>query len=138
MDLDPAFFLSPWGVGLALQHLGRHAEAVPEHQRAVELSGGSDLMKAVLARTLALSGRRQEAAAIAAELDALPYFSPYQRSTISLALGHRERALSDLERAREEQDPWLVWLAADPMLESLQGDPRFEAVRRVVFGPPRD
>jgi serine/threonine-protein kinase len=134
VDLDPTHFLSPWGVGLALQHLGRHADAVPEHERAVELSGGSDLMKAVLARTLALSGRRQEAAAIAAALDALPYFSPYQRSTISLALGDGERALADLERAREEQDPWLVWLIADPMLAELRDDPRFRAVRREVFG----
>lgn len=134
IDLDPGHFVAPWGVGLALQHLGRHEEAVAEHRRAVELSGGSDLMKAVLARSMALSGRRDEASAIAAELDGLPYFSPYQRSTISLALGDRERALSDLERAREEQDPWLVWLAADPMLEELHRHPRFEAVRRRVFG----
>src|SRR4029079_12030937 len=60
LDLDPAHFLAPWGVGLALQHLGRHADAVPEHQRAVELSGGSDLMKAVLARTPAASGPPDE------------------------------------------------------------------------------
>jgi DNA-binding winged helix-turn-helix (wHTH) protein/tetratricopeptide (TPR) repeat protein len=134
IDLDPAHFVAPWGVGLALQHLGRHDEAVDEHRRAVELSGGSDLMKAVLARSLALAGRREEATAIASALDALPYFSPYQRSTVSLALGDRERALKDLERAREEQDPWLVWMVADPMLEELQGDSRFEAVRRSVFG----
>ncbi|HET8644456.1 MAG TPA: hypothetical protein VFO85_03130, partial [Vicinamibacteria bacterium] len=134
VDLDPAHFLAPWGVGLALQHLGRHAEALPEHERAVELSGGSDLMKAVLARTLALAGRTGEAGIIAAALDALPYFSPYQRSTISLALGERARALSDLERAAEEQDPWLVWLAADPMLAELRGQARFEKVRSQVFG----
>jgi DNA-binding winged helix-turn-helix (wHTH) protein/tetratricopeptide (TPR) repeat protein len=133
VDLDPGFFVPPWGVGQALQHLGRHAEALVEQRRALELSGGSDLMKAVLARTLALSGRRDEAAAIAAELDALPYFSPYQRSTISLALGDRDRALGDLERAREEQDPWLVWLVADPMLAELHGDPRFEAIKQEVF-----
>jgi DNA-binding winged helix-turn-helix (wHTH) protein/tetratricopeptide (TPR) repeat protein len=133
-DLDPGHFLSPWGVGLALQHLGRHEEAVGEHERAVLLSEGSDLMKAVLARTLALAGRREEAGAIAAELDALPYFSPYQRSTVSLALGDRARALADIERARDEQDPWLVWMAADPMLGELRQEPRFEAVRRVVFG----
>jgi DNA-binding winged helix-turn-helix (wHTH) protein/tetratricopeptide (TPR) repeat protein len=134
VDLDPTHFLAPWGMGLALQHLGRHRDAVAFHERAVELSGESDLMRAVLARTLALAGRRDEAAAIAAELDGLPYFSPYQRSTISLALGDRARALSDLERAAEDQDPWLVWLAADPMLAGLHGDPRVEAVRRRVFG----
>lgn len=135
MEVDPAHFLGPWGLGLALQHLGRHAEAVREHQRAVALSDDSVLMKAALARSLALAGRREEAAAMALELDGLPYFSPYQRSTVSLALGDRERALADLERAREEQDPWLVWLAADPMLDGLRGEERFEAVRRRVFGP---
>jgi DNA-binding winged helix-turn-helix (wHTH) protein/Flp pilus assembly protein TadD len=133
-DLDPGHFLSPWGVGLALQHLGRHAEAVAEHERALALSGGSDLMKAVLARSLALAGRAAEARTIAAELDALPYFSPYQRSTVTLALGDREGALADIERALTEQDPWLVWMVADPMLAELQRDPRFQAVRRSVFG----
>lgn len=134
IDLDPGFFLAPWGVGGALQHLGRHAEAVPHFQRADELSGASDLMQAMLARALALAGRREEAAAIASQLDGLPYFSPYQRFTISLALGDRERALAELERARDEQDPWLVWLAADPMLAELHGHARFEAIRRSVFG----
>ena len=136
IDLDPGFFLAPWGVGMALQHLGRHAEAVPQHEKAVEVSGGNHLMKAVLARSLALSGRRDEAAILAAELDALPYFSPYQRSAISLAVGDRERALADLERARDEQDPWLVWLVADPMLAELHGEPRFDSIRRRVFGEP--
>jgi hypothetical protein len=91
-------------------------------------------MKAVLARTLALAGSGAEAGALVEELDALPYFSPYQRSTLSLARGERQRALDDLERALLEQDAWLVWLEADPMLEALRGEPRFEAVRRRVFG----
>jgi hypothetical protein len=91
-------------------------------------------MKAVLARSLALAGRAAEARTIAAELDALPYFSPYQRSTVTLALGDREGALADIERALTEQDPWLVWMVADPMLAELQRDPRFQAVRRSVFG----
>jgi DNA-binding winged helix-turn-helix (wHTH) protein/tetratricopeptide (TPR) repeat protein len=134
-ELDPTHFLGPWGLGLALQHQGRLEEAVAEHERAVALSGGSVLMKAVLARSLALAGRTGEARALAEELDDLPYFSPYQRSTVSLALGDPARALSDLERAVEEQDAWLVWLSADPMLAELRAEPRFEAVRKRVFGP---
>ena len=133
-ELDPTHFIGPWGLGLALLHRGRLEEAVAEHRRAVELSGGSVLMKAVLARSLALAGRTDEARALAEELDDLPYFSAYQRSTVSLALGDPDRALSDLERAVEEQDALLVWLSADPMLEELRGQPRFEAVRARVFG----
>lgn len=133
-ELEPAHFIGPWGLGLALQHQGQRDAAVGEHERAVALSGGSVLMKAVLARSLALAGRTEAARALADELDALPYFSPYQRSTVSLALGDRARALSDLERALEEQDAWLVWLGADPMLAELRAEPRFEAVRRRVFG----
>jgi len=133
-ELDPGHFLGPWGMGLALLHQARHEEALREHRRAVALSGGSVLMKAVLARTLALAGSGAEADALVEELDALPYFSPYQRSTLSLARGERQRALDDLERALLEQDAWLVWLEADPMLEALRGEPRFEAVRRRVFG----
>ncbi len=48
--------------------------------------------------------------------------------------GHTEAALDLLETARVERDPWLVFLRVDPRLDSLHGEPRFEALAVEVLG----
>lgn len=129
VELDPGQFLGHWGLGLALQHKGQPEEALGEHRRALELLGGSAFMKAVLARSLAVSGRGDEARAVLAEIaQASGYLSPYQRATIHVALGERDEALACLEGAGEDRDPWLVWIKVDPMLDDLRADPRFGAL----------
>jgi hypothetical protein len=61
--------------------------------------------------------------------------SSYQKATVELALGARDRALACLEQACEERDPWVVLLKTDRLLEPLRGEPRYEAlVARVSHG----
>jgi serine/threonine-protein kinase len=140
VDLDPNHFLGRWSLGLAFQAMGRHREAVVEHRKAVKLAGGSPLMQAVLARSLALSGRRSEARRLLAGLDRASRESRagfYASATVHLALGDRQEALARLEAATGEHDPWLVWLNVDPMLDALRGERRFQALVRRVFGRPQ-
>jgi len=140
VDLDPNHFLGRWSLGLALQALGRHREAAVEHRKALKLSGGSPLMQAVLARSLALSGRRAEAKRLLAALDRASRESRagfYGSATVHLALGDEDEALARLEAATGERDPWLVWLNVDPMLEGLRGHRRFQSLVRLVYGVPQ-
>src|SRR4029079_4221500 len=133
VDLDPNHFLGRWSLRLALQALGRHREAAPEHTTDLKLSGGSPLMQAVLARSLALSGRRAEAKRLLAPLDGASRESGagfYGSATVHLALGDEDDALARLEAATGERDPWLVWLNVDPMLEGLRGHRRFQSLAR--------
>jgi DNA-binding winged helix-turn-helix (wHTH) protein/tetratricopeptide (TPR) repeat protein len=140
VELDPNHFLGRWSLGLAFQQLGRHPEAVREHRKALDSSGGSPLMRAVLARSLALAGRTSEARRT---LEALERASAdgrggsYAHATVHLALGERDAALARLEAATEERDPWLVLLKVDPMLDALRRHRRFQALRRrvLVAGP---
>jgi DNA-binding winged helix-turn-helix (wHTH) protein/Flp pilus assembly protein TadD len=132
LELDPHQFLGHWAVGSALQNLGRHEEAVGEHRRALDLAEGSPFMRPVLARSLALAGRPDEARGLVADLgDA----SPYQQATVHLALGEPARALDLLVAAADQRDPWVVILAVDPMMRPLRGEPAFdELARRVIRG----
>ena len=66
LELDPHQLLGHWAVGGALQNLGRYEEAVGEHRRALDLAEGSGFMRPVLARSLALAGRADEARALVA------------------------------------------------------------------------
>lgn len=137
VDLDPNHFASRWALGLALQHQGRHREAVAEQRKALKLSGGSVLMKPVLARSLALAGRPAEARKILKELERAnreTRAGSYPIATVRLPLGDAEGALAALEAATEERDPWLVWLKVDPMLDELRGHRRFDSLVRRVFG----
>jgi len=53
-----------------------------------------------------------------------------------LALGDKERAIDEMERAsRERAGDDVFLIKVDPMLDDLRGNPRFEALVQKVFAP---
>ena len=136
VELEPHQFLPRWSLGMAYANQGRFEEAVREHRRALEMSGGLGAMRASLAWSLARAGLADEARATLAAGDTVMMgaVSPYQRVAVEVALGDLDAALSSLERAAEAHDPWVVWLKVDPMLGPLPETPRFKAVLERVFG----
>jgi DNA-binding winged helix-turn-helix (wHTH) protein/tetratricopeptide (TPR) repeat protein len=136
VELDPHQFVGHWGLGLSLTYAGRHEEAVDALRRAVDLAGGLAPLRAALGWGLAAAGRGDEARAILRELERPEdgeWTSPYQRAILHAALGETGRALACLEEACAARDAWAVWLAVDPMLDSLRSDPRFEDVAGPVL-----
>jgi DNA-binding winged helix-turn-helix (wHTH) protein/Flp pilus assembly protein TadD len=133
LELDPHQFLGHWAVGGALQNLGRYDEAVREHLVARDLAEGTSFTEPVLARSLALAGRVDEARAFLVSAQAAGA-SPYQVATVHLGLGETERAVQLLADAAERRDPWIVILAADPMMRPLHGHPAYAALARRVRG----
>ena len=139
-ELDPNHFIAHWGLGLAYEHAGRMDESAAALRRAVELAEGNPLLRVVLARAEALAGRADEARRILSDLDADPSgasVSAYQRAAALLALGDPDGALDLLERAAGAREPWMVWIAVDPMLRPLHGRPRFQALVDRVFSSAR-
>ncbi len=119
-------------VVLALAGLHAAFEALEEHRRAFDLAPDSAFVRPVLARSLALAGRADDARALVVAAEA----SPYQLATVHLALGEVERAEDLLAEAARRRDPWIVILAVDPMMRPLRGRPLVETlVRRVSGGP---
>jgi len=58
----------------------------------------------------------------------------YLRALLYLSLSNKDEALRWLEQGFEERERLNIsWIKVDPLLDSLHGDPRFEAlVQKVV------
>jgi tetratricopeptide (TPR) repeat protein len=90
-----------------------------------------------LAHGYALVGKRAEALKIMAELNQLSkraYVSSYDVAMVYAALGQKDRAIAELERAYEEHSTGLKWLRVDWRFDDLRSDPRFQKLlRRMNF-----
>jgi len=122
--------------GEALRWLGRTEEALAQFQRGSVMSPDLPWLRALEAAALAQLGRRQQACAILEELDALrrtEYVDAYHMAAARLALGESNGALTELERAGEENSAWMYQIDVDPKVDCLRGDPRFVRIRDAVM-----
>lgn len=138
LEMDRTFVYTHWEMGLSYEACGRYDEAIAAFRKAISLSGTGTLPRTLLARTYALAGRKGEALNLIDELNELSvqhYVSPYRVAAVYAALGARERAFKWLEHAFEARDGWLIWLAVDPVLDSLRSDERFNGLLRKIGLP---
>ena len=137
IDIDSTFSPAYWLLANAYLDTGKRDQADSAHARwrrysseyypmTLALSsvyyrraGNRDAAEATLERLLALRKRR--------------YVSPTAIGVARLAVGDRAGALSGLEAGARNNDLELVFVLID-LYGPLRGDPRFEAVRRRVFG----
>jgi len=85
----------------------------------------------------ALGGNKAEAIRLRRQLEQrTTYVSPYWMATLQAALGEQDLALVFLEKAFAERNGGLIWLGADPRMDSLRSDPRFAALIERVGVPP--
>jgi TolB-like protein len=139
-DLDPLSLIISVAIGWAYYMGRRYDDAIAEGLKGVKLSGGSPLMNAALAQTLATANRRDKALQILDELTKLAkqkYVAPYFFAGIHVGLREEDRAMEYLEKAYEEHSHWLMYLHMDPGMDSLRSNPRFhELLRRVGLPLP--
>ena len=138
LEMDGNFFLAHFYLGCVLQLKGRVAQAIPEFQKAFDLN--HDLYAlAMLGQAYARNGQTEEARKVLAQLNEEAksrYVAPYALALALLGLGEKERALAELERAYQTHDTnYLFVIKADPLLDDLRGDPRFDALVQKVTGP---
>jgi TolB-like protein/tetratricopeptide (TPR) repeat protein len=138
IELDPHYPVTYWILGLLLRKLERYEEAIAHGEKSVALSGGSPVMRAALAQTLALAGQRPQANAILDDLLKLSqqkYIAPYFLSGIYLGLGQQDRAIEELEKAAQEPSHWLIYLRIDPSMDAVRSEPRCQALLRRIALP---
>jgi tetratricopeptide (TPR) repeat protein len=136
--LDPNYPVTYWILGLSHRKTGRYDLAFTEGEKGVSLSGGSPLMRAALAHTLATAGRTGEALQILDDLTKQAkqkYVAPYFFAGIHIALGENDRAIEYLEKSYEEHSHWLIYLHIDPSMDGLRDDLRFQDLLRRVSLP---
>jgi hypothetical protein len=63
------------------------------------------------------------------------YVSPYHRGLIYAGLGDTNQALTELEKAFEENSIWLIWLQVDLQYKTLHNEPRFKDLMKKLNFP---
>jgi TolB-like protein/Tfp pilus assembly protein PilF len=136
IEMDPRFYYAHWNLGEVLQLKGQLNEAIAEYHKAVELSDDPYVL-AVLGQAYAREGQREEAQRILSRLGEEAksrYVHAYSFALTYLALGHKERAIDEMERAYGERaGSDVLAIKVDPMVDELRGHPRFEALVQKVF-----
>src|SRR6266536_2321190 len=137
LAMDPRFYYARWSLGEALQMRGQLGDALAEYQKAADITD-DPMVVALLAQGYAKTGQREKAWELLSQLEQLArrrYVGPFTFALVHLALGEKEKAIDDLERAyRERADPGIVGIKVEPLLDPLRGDPRFEGLVARVTG----
>ncbi len=133
IDLDPYFASAHGHLAVILDAKGMYQEALQECLAAKAL-GDAYWIEDNLSLIYAHLGRTEDARKILQNFTRNPAGGrqPHVPAELYLALGDRERALSELERAFTEHDPLLVGLRVSPNFKSLRSDPRFQQLLRGI------
>jgi serine/threonine-protein kinase len=129
IELNPHFPPAYWMLGRIQEQRGELDESAAAFLRALELSPRSPLMQAALGRTLALSGKRNEAMTILRDLLDLRgkrYVSPLEIGLLHFALDDVEEGFSWAEKAFQDRSYELISINVDPRLEPFKGDARLQ------------
>lgn len=125
-------------LAVALLLHGDHDAAINVHRSALARPHQTHTI-AALGNALARAGQRAEALEILERLRALrreQYVSWVDFALVSVGLGLNDEAIESLESAMQDKSGWLIYLATDSRMDSLRGDPRFEAMVTAI-GPRR-
>jgi TolB-like protein/tetratricopeptide (TPR) repeat protein len=140
IEMDPRFYAAHWPLGRVWELKGQLNEAIAEYRKAAELNDDPFVL-ALLGQAYARAGQREEAQRILARLSdeaKSRYVRAYSFALMYLALGDKERAIDEMERAyRERAGLDVVWIKINPFLDDLRGHPRFEALVQKVFAPKK-
>ena len=129
---NPNEALEHLNLGIGYEGMGKHAEAIAELKRAEELSGGDQDNSAFLLYALARSGDMAGALKILRKWEAKKcYPSLYVMGTMYSSLGMNDKAFEYLNRSVSDRSLELSWhIKADPRIDGLRGDARFQAITR--------
>jgi TolB-like protein/DNA-binding winged helix-turn-helix (wHTH) protein len=126
------------GVACAYKEKGMYPEALAALERC-KLNRPAEIRRtlSVTAGIYGLQGRKHEAEALIDEMKEAArhqYVSGTFFAEAYVGLGQKDQAITWLERAYEEHDQYMVYVASYPGLDPLHSEPRFQAlIRRMNF-----
>jgi TolB-like protein/lipoprotein NlpI len=138
LEIDPTSFYAHYNLGIVLQLTGDLSGAIAEYEKAKQL-GDNPLVSTLCAAAKAHAGDKDAALRMLSDLDKISQHREvvgYWRALLYLSLNNKEEALRWLEQGFAERDGSNIsWIKVDPLLDSLHGDPRFEALVQKVVAP---
>ncbi len=138
LELDPTSFYTHYNLGILRQATGDLSGAIAEYEKAKQL-GDNTYVSTLYAQAKALAGDKDPALRMLSDLDKMSQQREvvgYLRALLYLSLNNKDEALRWLEQDFEERDGSNIsTIKVDPLLISLHGDPRFEALMQKVVAP---
>jgi TolB-like protein len=123
-----------WGhffVGLALDAVGEHRDALKYLRASLDLSGQSTVMLAALGHAYGTAHEYDAARKVLTQLGELSqtrYISSYEIALIHISLDEHDRALDLLDVAVEERSGWLPYLLNDVRLDPVRSNAKFASL----------
>jgi serine/threonine protein kinase/tetratricopeptide (TPR) repeat protein len=127
----PTYSFGYYGISKVHRKVGDTKIAIVENEKANELMGGSVFSQLSEAECYAADGQTGIAAEKIRKLEEMSlerYVSPYQLALVYCYLGEKEKALANLEKAREIKEAWLNWMGVEPAFDPIRDDPRFDNI----------
>jgi TolB-like protein/Tfp pilus assembly protein PilF len=138
LEIDPTSFYAHFNFGIVLQLKGDLSGAIAEYEKAKQL-GDNPYVSMLCAQAKAHAGNKDAALRMLSDLDKMSQQREvvgYLRTLLYLSLNNKDEALRWLEEDFKERDGSnICWIKVDPLLDSLHGDPRFEALVQKVIAP---
>ncbi|MGQ0543054.1 MAG: tetratricopeptide repeat protein [Blastocatellia bacterium] len=128
LELEPNFATGRLFLGMAYNAGGMHEAAALLTEQPLQAEPTNQFMLYVGGYAYAKSGRRREAEQVVnkfREIAKTQNVVTYFIASIYVALGDKDKAFVELEKAYQERDWWLRFLKVDPLMDSLRDDPRF-------------
>jgi tetratricopeptide (TPR) repeat protein len=130
LDLHPYILVGRCYYAQALEYSGRLDEALQEYRTACSMLPGLTWLRTLEGACLSKSGRTREAHDVLEEMEQIrktEYVDAYYMTPLYDALGMRDRAFAELQRAVDENSVTLCLLGVDPKMDGLRQDSRFAA-----------
>jgi tetratricopeptide (TPR) repeat protein len=135
LEMDGNFPSTHWNLGLVYVQQKNFPSAIKELQEADRLFRGSSLVRGALGYAYAESGDKIRAKAVLLQLEnqaKQQYVDPDAFALIYAGLGNKDEAFEWLAKAIDDREGWVTFINAEPMLDSLRTDRRFQdALRRM-------
>ncbi len=128
IELEPVFAHAFYNSGRVYALLRRFEEAAVSYRRWAEISGEDPDLLELAVRGVADPAQRSRALDAVARFEAPASLNLYRSAELYTLLGDHPRALDALERAYEQRQPDIPFVAVNPIFEPLHGEPRFRAL----------
>ena len=128
---QPQFWRAYVNLAWALTATGHSAEAIQPAEVGVALHPNYATGEAVRAYTYASAGHAEVAETILKTLQRrYGYVSPYWTAIVKIAMGSVDDALTDLRRAAEDREWYLITANWEPAFNPIRHDDRFQTIVR--------
>jgi DNA-binding winged helix-turn-helix (wHTH) protein/Tfp pilus assembly protein PilF len=128
LEMDQGFVMAHWHLGETLQAQARWEDAADEFR----LTG----MPTLQPFGDALINRRHAVERLRELSPPNSTMHAYYLAQTMAAVGARDNALAELEHARSRREPEFMFVAVDPVFDTLRDDPKFQALARTVGMKP--